>query len=329
MTLGTPLPAKRPRICIISPALASANNGNWRTAQRWADFLSQSFTVQIATQWPAGASDEPPALLIALHARKSAATIAAFAATGHPIVLVLTGTDLYRDIQVDPLAQQSLVLARKLVLLQAAGLTELAAQFQTKSVVIEQSAPRLPPLPPDPDHFDLTLVGHLRDEKDPLTAARAIMRLADPGLRLLQIGHTDQNRCGAAFEALVANEPRIERLGNLPHEQTRRLIRQSRLLLLPSTMEGGANVLIEAIMSGVPALCSRISGSIGILGQDYPGYFPVGDDQALAALIARCRSEPAFMRLLSVHCEKRAPLFMPERERRLVNELVSTTLAGG
>jgi GTPase SAR1 family protein len=48
--------------------------------------------------------------------------VSAFAATGKPIVLVLTETDLYRDIQTDKKAQESLRLANSLVTLQEAGL---------------------------------------------------------------------------------------------------------------------------------------------------------------------------------------------------------------
>jgi hypothetical protein len=39
--------AALPRVCIVSPALAAANNGNWHTAARWRDFLAPVATVSV------------------------------------------------------------------------------------------------------------------------------------------------------------------------------------------------------------------------------------------------------------------------------------------
>ncbi len=311
---------RKKRVAIITPALAAANNGNWRTADRWASFLSDRYAVSLHEKYEP--SNDPPDLLIALHARRSAPAVAAFAATGRPICVVLTGTDLYRDIRSDPSAQRSLELADRLVVLQECGLDELSQTARNKCVVIEQSAPSLPPLEPRSGTFDLLLVGHLRAEKDPLTAARAIARLNDPIIRLRQIGRADDPATGQAFKERARNNPQIEMLGNQSHDATRELIRQGRLLILPSLMEGGANVLIEAVVSGVPVLASRIPGSIGMLGADYPGYFEVGDDQALATLIKRSMIEPDYLTNLHRHCAARAHLFEPAREQRLTLELI-------
>jgi glycosyltransferase involved in cell wall biosynthesis len=90
-------------------------------------------------------------------------------------------------------------------------------------------------------------------------------------------------------------------------------------------MEGGANALGEAIVSGLPALASRIPGQIGILGDDYPGYFEVGDTKHLAKLMLRCETDPVFLAEITNRCRALIPLFDPERERaswvRLINEL--------
>lgn len=312
------------KVAIITPALAAANNGNWRTADRWANFLGEKYQVKLMTQWQ---TDDPlPDLMVALHARRSAGSVDRFAQTGNPIVLVLTGTDLYRDIQHDQSAKRSLELADRLVVLQARGPDELSAQARQKCVVIEQSASRQAGSEPREGSFDLLLVGHLRPEKDPLTAARALSRLGDPRIRLRQIGRADDSAVGQQFSALAGKEPRIEMLGNRSHQETRQIISQGRLLVLPSLMEGGANVIIEAILSDTPVLASAIPGSIGMLGENYPGYFPVGNDAALATLIERCQTDAGFMALLRRHCEARAPLFTPEREQRLVRAVVDDIL---
>jgi len=322
-----------PCIAIISPALAAANNGNWQTAWRWSRFLRPGHRVEIRTDWRpadgfAGDADRLPDAMLALHARRSAGAIERFAATGRPLALVLTGTDLYRDIRVDATAQRSLVLADRLVCLQERGPDELEPALRARTTVIPQSARTLRPGVPRRRSFDLLLVGHLRPEKDPLTAARALARLPDPDLRLVHVGDARDEACGAAFAAAAAADPRIERRGALAHAAARQWIRRGRLLLLPSLMEGGANVLIEAVTSGVPVLASRIGGSVGLLGETYDGYFPVGDDAALAALIARCRAEPTFLERLRAQCAARAPCFEPARERQAVRALAHGLLAG-
>jgi putative glycosyltransferase (TIGR04348 family) len=320
-------------VLIVSPALAAANNGNWQTAWRWSRFLAAGHRVAIRTDWRPGDGfgDDPqavPDMMIALHARRSAGAIERHAATGRPLALVLTGTDLYRDIRVDAAARRSLTLADRIVCLQERGPDELDAALRTRTEVIFQSAPTLRAGAPRRRSFDLLLVGHLRPEKDPLTAARALARLADPTLRLVHVGDARDPDCGDAFARAALADPRIERRGALGHAQTRQLIRRGRVLLLPSLMEGGANVLIEAVTCGVPVLASRIPGSVGMLGADYPGYFPVGDDAALAALVTRCQADPGFIDDLAGRCALRAPLFAPARERAAVRSLARHLLAG-
>ena len=318
----------KPRIVIVSPTLGDANTGNWQTARRWAQFLRPTAEAQVTRSWDGTRC----AALIALHARRSADSIARYAASGQGgLAVVLTGTDLYRDIRSDASARRSLELADRLVVLQRAGLDELSPDQRGKALVIVQSAPALRPGRPRQRTFDLLLVGHLRAEKDPLTAARALARLVDPDLRLIHVGATGDRSGGAAggpgdtsardFVAAAARDPRIELRGPLPHATTRQLIKRGRVLLLPSLMEGGANVLIEAIRSGVPVIASRIGGSVGLLGADYPGLFPVGDDAALAAMISRAHGDPAFLADLRQRCERLSAAFDPRRERDAVRAL--------
>ncbi|MGB7301961.1 MAG: selenoneine biosynthesis selenosugar synthase SenB [Burkholderiaceae bacterium] len=323
MTSNRPIPKPQPaRVVIVTPARPQANNGNWQTTARWAQFLSGNYDVSVQSEWDGSAAD----LLIGLHARRSSASIADFANTGKPLVVVLTGTDLYRDIRTDDSARASLARATKLVVLQTEGLKELTDEQQLKAVVIEQSAPRLAPRKPRQRSFDLVMVGHMRTEKDPLTALRAIEMCPNPTLRLRHIGRTDDPQVGPAALDLARDDARIELLGPMSHDQTREIIRQGRILLLPSLMEGGANVLIEAVTSSIPVLATRIPGSIGMLGTDYVGYFAPGDFAALARLIGRCQSDSSFIEHLKAQCEARAHLFDPQRESDRVNALVKELL---
>jgi glycosyltransferase involved in cell wall biosynthesis len=108
----------------------------------------------------------------------------------------------------------------------------------------------------------------------------------------------------------------------LPHAATRQAIKRAHLLIVPSLMEGGANVIAEALTAGTPVLASRISGNLGMLGRDYAGYFPVGDAAALARLVRRCWDQPAFLRGLLGQCRMRAALFSPARERAALTALL-------
>ena len=164
------------RICIVSPALAEANSGNWHTASRWQRHLSTMAQVDITTAW----QGHPVDVLIALHARRSAASVAAYATRypHRPLVVVLTGTDLYRDLPAgDADAARSLRLATALVVLQEEAPRALPAEVWAKAHVIVQSAPRYIRRDKATRSVDVVAVGHLRTEKDPLTLMQAVRLL--------------------------------------------------------------------------------------------------------------------------------------------------------
>lgn len=314
------------KIVLVSPAAADANNGNWHTAQRWAQFASGYCDISIASGW--AEADQDVNALIALHARRSASSIHAWAAQhpGKPLVVVLTGTDLYRDIHTDLDAQRSLALATHLVVLQEAGLAALAADLQRKARVIFQSAPRLKPAAKANARFTALMVGHLRDEKDPLTYIKAAQLCHEKNIPFDLIGSGLDKILAQQTTLAAAQYPQFRWLGGLPRSQTRQRIKRAHLLVNASLMEGGAHVILEAVQSGTPVLASRISGNVGMLGADYSGYFEVGDAPALAALVKRCAKEPAFLAHLQSQCEKRAELFEPDVEKRLVLNLISSAL---
>ena len=323
----SPVP-HRPRIAIVSPAAASDNNGNWQTASRWARFLGQRHRVQVTASWPASGHPAPD-LLIALHARRSAAALAAFRDQHpeKPSILVLTGTDLYRDIDTFPEARASLDHAHALVVLQVAGLARLPSPLRTKARVIHQSAPALLPAPAcKKRHFDVCMIGHLRPEKDPQTFMRAAQLVADPRLRLLHIGGALDPALAAAASITERACPRYRWLGPMSRAATRQRLKRCAAMVIASRMEGGANVIIEAVTSAVPVLASDIDGNRGMLGQDYAGYFPPGDAQALAGLLERVASDPAFDALLRRQCAARAPLFAPAAEQAALCDLVDNLL---
>ncbi len=315
-----------PIVTIVSPALARANNGNWQTASRWARFLRAKYKVDIVPAWTA---DMPvPGLLIALHARRSAESIKAFAscAPQRPSVLVLTGTDLYRDIQTDASAQASLDFASRLVVLQAAAVDALPAALRAKASVIYQSAPALRPAASMRRKKDICMIGHLRAEKDPATFMRAASLVTQPALALTHIGGALEPALGELAQATEAATPCYRWLGNLSHGATRQRLKRCHAMVIASVMEGGANVIIEAVTSGVPVIASDIDGNRGMLGDDYAGYFPVGDAQALASTIDRSVADPGFYAQLAAQCAARAALFTPAAEQAALLDLVDNLI---
>lgn len=321
----------RPKIVIVSPARREANNGNWRTAERWSRFLRVRFDVGIANVW--GPTQGIAQCMIALHARRSAGSLANFfeACPNHPRILALTGTDLYRDIRESAVAQRSLDLATHLVVLQDAAPQALDDAHRAKCRVIYQSAAARAPGTPGRRAFDVIQVGHMRAEKDPLTPMRALTRLPnDSPLRLIQIGEALSDEYAQAALAMQARAwssvRRYRWLGARPHGETRRRIASARVMIVSSVIEGGANVIVEAVTSGVPVIASRIAGNVGMLGGDYDGYFAPGDDAELARLLDRVTRDATFLAHLRDQCEARAPLFDPEREAADVVRLVDDAL---
>jgi putative glycosyltransferase (TIGR04348 family) len=280
---------------------------------------------------------EPYDLLVALHARRSHSSIVSFRRHNPevPVIVALTGPDLYRDIRTNHLARKSLEIATRIVVLQPKAIDELRPSLQDKTRVIYQSVEgvRKPAAQTKArkqgrrerfgGNFDVCVVGHLRAVKDPFRAAMAA-RLLPPSsrIRVLQVG-------GALTEAMAARarkemrvNQRYEWLGEQPRSRVRRILARSRLCVLSSRMEGGANVLSEAIVAFVPILASRIDGNIGILGADYPGYFAVGDTKQLAQLLRRAETCSEFLVELEARVNNLAPLFSPLREEQAWADLI-------
>lgn len=319
----------------MTPALADANNGNWQTAHRWARMLQPAYRVRLASRWEKDEGDEDASMMIALHARRSAASIAAWRAAHptRPLVLALTGTDLYRDIDVDPSAQQSLSAADLLIALNERGADRLPPQLRAKCRVVLQSCAARKPVAKTDQHLRVLAVGHLRAEKDPRTLFRTVQRLAGrPDILFDHVGTALDPALGHEAAALAASHARYRWLGGLPHEAARRRIQAAHVLVQPSVMEGGAHTVIEAIRSGTPVLASRIDGNLGLLGVDYEGIFDVGDDAGLCELIRRARDDGTMLARLRQQLARRAPLFSPEAERasllRLLDELLAPQASG-
>lgn len=269
---------------------------------------------------------QPADVLIALHARRSHAAVKTWHAQApqHPCIVTLTGTDLYRDVPAgDTHALESLQLADRLIVLQERALQALPERFRSKARVIYQSAPPLAAYRKTGRALRVLFVGHLRPEKDPLTFVRAAAVLAgrrDIGFAIA--GAMRDRALEQPLEQALAAAPQVCLLGAISHAAARERIRRAHLLVVSSQMEGGANVVVEALTAGTAVLLSDCDGNIGMLGGDYPGYFAVGDATKLAGLIVRCRNDAAFLARLEQACRNRMPLFLPECEKRTLGTLL-------
>lgn len=305
------------KICLITPAPPRSRAGNRATAARWASLLRDlGHRVTVAVDY----AGEPADLMVALHAWRSRGPIERFAGDypARPLVVSLTGTDAYRFIHSHPgETLRSIALADRLVGLHDLIAETVPAEHRPKVRVIHQSARPLGPRQPAKRGFAVLVAGHLRDEKDPLRPALAARRLpAASRLRVDHFGAAHTPEWAAAARAEMAANPRYRWHGEIPHHRLRQRFRRAHLMVLPSRMEGGANVVSEAVVAGLPVVASRIPGSVGLLGEDYPGYYPVEDEGALAEVLARAETDPAFRRRLEAAGAARRGRFTADGERR-------------
>jgi len=160
------------KVCMVTPAPPRSLTGNRVTALRWARLLGQlGHRVTVAEEYDGQACD----VMVALHARKSARSIERLTEErpDTPIVLALTGTDLYRDGRPCPTTKLSLQLAKAIVVLQPEGLREVPEWARARARAIVQSAEAVHAQPPRRDAFEVALLAHLRPVKDPFRAAMA------------------------------------------------------------------------------------------------------------------------------------------------------------
>jgi putative glycosyltransferase (TIGR04348 family) len=240
--------------------------------------------------------------------------------------VAITGTDAYRFIHSHPdTTLQSIHLADRLVGLHDLIGNTLPQHERHKLFVIHQSAQPVGQRDPYKRYFHVSVMGHLRDEKDPLRPAMAARNLpASSRVRIHHYGKAHTPDYAQRARAEMESNPRYKWHGEIAHHKIRQVYRRTHLLVLPSRMEGGANVISEAIVAGVPVIASDIEGSIGLLGDDYGGYYPVENEKALAALLLKAESDTAWYHKLERACVARQPLFTPENEIRGWRELVET-----
>lgn len=359
------------KIGIVIPVVIGSRRGNEITALRWQALLTEMGHEVVVTTWQQQVPDVDG--LIALNAVRTQASVREFKQKypDRPVVVCLTGTDLHGVFDDDSggddenrvsstvaaspgqystaefeasetrrLAESSLRLAERIILLEPRGMRKLPRDLQSRCVVIFQSAE------PWENHglekheqvtgvdknwarqestFDVSLIGHLRHQKDPMLAAEAIRRLpVSSKIRLIHVGEILEDRYRAAVERELAANRRYRWLGKLDHQAALQVLVDSRLTLLTSRHEGAPSIISEAIVNGVPLLATRIDATIGMLGDDYPGLFDVGDVATLTTLLLRFEQDPDFGILLKQSLDRRRRRFTRAAERESWKALLAS-----
>jgi putative glycosyltransferase (TIGR04348 family) len=236
----------------------------------------------------------------------------------------MAGTDLYQDLPASREARHSLELADRVTVLQPLGLAALPAEVRGKARPIFQSAVPARPSPAPAGVLRVCLLAHARAVKDAFLAAEAARLLpASSRVEVVHLGAALDPGAEAHARREMAVNPRYRWLGERRRRDALSTLAGSQLLVITSRLEGGSNALSEAVAAGVPVLSTRIDGSVGLLGEEHPGYYPVGDAAALAALLSRAEASPGFMAALRHSTERVRPLVEPAREREAWRALLA------
>ncbi len=290
---------------------------------RWQSFLKRlGHQVEISTRWSGKDTD----VLIALHAYRSHASIVQFRKLypNRPIVLIMTGTDLYRDMPSHPEVLKSMEMVDAIVILQSAALAMIPKHLQTKTHIIYQSTKSVKRKSLLKKSFLISVIGHLRPEKDPFCTAESLKYLRpESKIQVFHLGKAMSPEMKSLAKSYNKELNNYQWLDELSHAETLQQLSRSHLMVISSLMEGGAHVVTEAIAIGVPVIASDIPGDRGLLGDDYPGYYPVGDAKALALMLQKAELEPSFYKSLEAHIKKRKHYVQPEFELNSIKALLN------
>ena len=314
------------KISLITPAGKQLKNGNRTTAMRWARLLRRvGHQVHVTNDYDGRDVD----LLIALHAWHSAKAVQRYRcqAPKGPLVVGLGGTDVNTFLKSDrQITLNAMKAADALICLHDLVGEALPPALWGRLNVVRQSAtPLSATRVPSKRHFDICVIGHLRDEKDPFRAALAARQMPNnSSLRVIHLGKATTAKFAKRAAKEMARNYRYYWRGEVPGWRVRREFAKTHAMVISSVQEGGANVVSEALVAGVPIIASDIAGNIGLLGRDYPGYYAVGDTGALAKLLHQAETEPAFLNTLASQGRRLATLFSPVREQATLECIVNS-----
>lgn len=299
-------------ICVTSPYPLTDLKGNSVTTHRIVGILQEE---GVAARGCHGFDGKPADVLISLHAVKGAQAVADFreAYPEGKVIVLITGTDIYQLLpEGSAEGDRALETADAVVVVFDRAVQSLDVRWRDKAFVVPSSlAPVHVVAKPERPPFVISVVGHLRPVKQPFLTIEAVAR--HPGWRdveVWQIGEALDDETASEARDWEARDSRYRWFGGIPREESLALCARSSLTVNSSILEGGANAVLEAMTMGVPVLASRIEGNLGLLGDDYPGYFEGAMDESLSAVIGGQSDILAWSR----HSKARLPMFSREHE---------------
>ena len=312
------------RIIQVTPSGQTSKSGNRTTANRWAHiFRSLGHSVSTITDYDGRSAD----MMVAIHAWRSARAIERFKTLypEKPLVVCLAGTDINEFIHTHPKPTlKSMELADAMVCLHNLVKDITPISLQSKLHVIFQSAkPLTGPRRLSNRNFNICVVSHLREIKDPMRTALAVRTVPNQSkIKVTHLGMAHDGRSAAKAIREMKQNPRYVWKGEVAGWQVRQELKRSHLMVISSRAEGGANVISEAVVAGVPVIASKIDGNVGLLGKNYRGYYPVGNTKELRKVILKAETNKAFIQNLAKQCNSIKSKFTGEREQESWAKLI-------
>ncbi|YCM44811.1 glycosyltransferase [Verrucomicrobiaceae bacterium 227] len=297
---------------MASPYPLTDLKGNSVTTHRIVEILREQ---GIEARGCHGFDGQPADILISLHAVKGAQAVVDYreVSPDGKVIVLMTGTDIYQFLPEGSIeGDRALEMADAVVVVFDRAIQSLDVRWREKAVVIPSSlAPVKVVAKPECPPFAISVVGHLRPVKQSFLTIEAVARHPEwKDVEVWQIGESLDEQCTAEAREWEKRDSRYRWFGGLPREESLALCARSSLTVNSSILEGGANAVLEAMTMGVPVLANKIEGNLGLLGDDYPGYFEGEMDEILSKVITGGVDLLAW----KDHSSSRLPQFSREHE---------------
>ncbi len=140
----------------------------------------------------------------------------------------------------------------------------------------------------NPETFEMIFIGHCIARKGLDILLSALADLGQIDWRLTIIGDGERRAELESLSRRLGLSERVSFLGALPNAQARACLSRADLLVLPSRYDSWGVVVNEALLSGVPVVCSNMCGAKVLLGRPERGdVFDHRDPGALRLVLAR------------------------------------------
>jgi glycosyltransferase involved in cell wall biosynthesis len=140
------------------------------------------------------------------------------------------------------------------------------------------------------DEFIFGYIGNLEPWKNPALALRSFLRLDDSGSQFIVVGDGSERLALENLVRLMETKVKVEFYGRVPMPDVPNILSKLDCLILPSNEDGWGVVASEAMLLGIPVICSDRCGVRGaVAASPFGMVFPAGDEYALAECMLKAR----------------------------------------